>query len=128
MRPEVRNEGSDGGGEATAGLGRGRTGQGHVWSAVPALQGTKQKPEGPVSPPHPATLCARLCPERMLTPKDPGGISKAPKAFVGPRCPDSCSPTCRLEHTHPPLALKPTPSSESLCWPRSLTPRLRCPH
>lgn len=50
------NKGSKGGGEATAGLGRGRTGQGHVWSAVPASQGTKQKPEGPVCPHHPATL------------------------------------------------------------------------
>lgn len=32
-------------------------------------------------------LCTRLCPERMLTPKDPGGIAKVPRAFVGPTVP-----------------------------------------
>lgn len=37
-------------------------------------------------------LCTRLCPERMLTPKDPGGIAKVPRAFVGPTVPVRRSP------------------------------------
>lgn len=104
-------------------------GQGHVWSAVPALQGAKQKPEGPMCTHGPAPLCTPLCPERMLTPKDPGGIAKVPRAFVGPTVP--CLPQPHPSaRTHSPSTVSQAhapSSSESLHRPPFLTPRLQFP-
>lgn len=71
-------------------------------------------------------LCTRLCPERMLTPKDPGGIAKVPRAFVGPTVPRPPQP----RPTAPPVGWntltllrlsspRPAPPSESLRRPPS---------